>query len=133
MMVQMTGIGPAFGNFVHFTMFAGPGNDYSVSRYRTEMKRLYELLEKRLGQTPYLGGAEYTIADIATWPWTRNREAQGVKDADNPNLARWFKAIADRAAVKRALEKVGKITSARETASADDKDRLFGRGKFARA
>jgi GSH-dependent disulfide-bond oxidoreductase len=104
-----------------------------MSRYRTEMKRLYELLEKRLGDAPYLGGDEYSIADVATFPWTRNHDAQGVKWADHPNLARWFDAIASRPAVKRALDKVAQIKSAREVATDDNKDRLFGRGRYARA
>lgn len=133
LMVQMTGIGPMFGQAVHFTMMAPPGNDYSVSRYKSEMLRLYELIERRLGEVPYLGGEEYTIADIATFPWARSREANGVKDADHPNIARWFKAIAERPAVVRALAEIAKITSARETATQDNKDRLFGRGKYARA
>jgi GST-like protein len=133
MMVQMTGIGPAFGQYVHFTAMAPAGNDYSLNRYKTEMKRLYELLEKRLGQVPYLGGSEYTIADIATFPWTRNHEAWGVKDADNPNIARWFKEISARPAAKKMIEIISKITSSRETATEDNKDRMFGRGKYARA
>ena len=133
LMVQMTGVGPMFGQAVHFNMMAPPGNDYSVSRYKSEMLRLYELLEKRLGEVPYLGGQEYSIADIATFPWTRTREANGVKDADHPNIARWFKSIAERPAVVRALAEIAKITSARETATQDNKDRLFGRGKYARA
>jgi GSH-dependent disulfide-bond oxidoreductase len=133
LMVQLTGVGPAFGQTVHFKMMAPPGNDYSVSRYTTEMKRLYELLEKRLGETPYLGGMDYTIADIATFPWTRSHDNFGVKWEDNPNLARWFNKIAERPAVKRALEVVGKITSVRDTATEDNKDRMFGRGKYARA
>jgi len=133
MMVQMTGIGPAFGQTVHFKTMAPKGNDYAVSRYTTEMKRLYELLEKRLGQVPYLGGAEYSIADIATFPWTRSHDNFGVKWEDNPNLARWFNAIAERPGIKKALDVVGKITSARDTATEDNKDRLFGRGKYARA
>jgi GST-like protein len=132
MMLQMTGVGPNFGNYVHFKMFAPPGNDYALSRYTTEMLRLYDVLEKRLGQSAYLGGADYSIADIATFPWTRNREAWGVKDAEHPNIARWFKSIADRPAVKKALDIVGKITSDREKATDDNKDRMFGRGKFAR-
>jgi GST-like protein len=133
LMVQLTGVGPMFGQYVHFKVIAPPGNDYSAGRYTSEMKRLYELLEKRLGEVPYLGGSEYTIADIATFPWTRNREAWGVKDADHPNLARWFKTIAERPAVKKALDIVSKITSVRETATDDNKDRLFGRGRYARA
>jgi GST-like protein len=133
MMIQMTGVGPMFGQWTHFKLMAPKGNDYSVSRYATEVKRLFELLEKRLGEVPYLGGDEYSIADIATFPWTRNHDAQGVKWEDNPNLARWFNAISARPAVKRALEKVGKITSNRDAATDDQKDRLFGRGRYARA
>ena len=133
MMIQMTGVGPMFGQWTHFKLMAPKGNDYSVSRYATEVKRLFDLLEKRLGEVPYLGGDEYSIADIATFPWTRNHDAQGVKWEDNPNLARWFNAISARPAVKRALEKVGKITSNRDSATDDQKDRLFGRGHYARA
>jgi GST-like protein len=133
LMVQLTGVGPTFGQWTHFTLFAPKDNEYSMSRYRTEMKRLYELLEKRLGEAPYLGGDEYSIADVATFPWTRNHDAQGVKWADNPNLARWFDAIAARPAVKRALDKVAQIKSAREVATDESKDRLFGRGRYARA
>jgi len=134
LVLQVAGIGPTFGNFTHFNMFAPKaGNEYSFSRYRTEMKRLYELLEKRLGQVPYLGGDEYSIADIATFPWTRNHDAQGVRWEDNPNLARWFNAIAERPAVKAALAKIAVIKSNRETASDEQKDRFFGRGRYARA
>ena len=133
LMVQLTGVGPMFGQAVHFSMMAPPGNEYSTSRYKTEVLRLYELLNKRLGEAKYLGGDEYSIADIATFPWTRNREGMGAKDADHPNIARWFKEISARPAVVKALEKVGKITSSRETATPEHKDRLFGRGKYARA
>jgi GSH-dependent disulfide-bond oxidoreductase len=133
LMIQLTGVGPVFGQWTHFALFAPKDNEYSVSRYRTEMRRLYELLEKRLAEVPYLGGDEYSIADVATFPWTRNHDAQDVKWADHPNLGRWFDAIAARPAVKRALDKVAQIKSARETATDENKDRLFGRGRFARA
>jgi GSH-dependent disulfide-bond oxidoreductase len=132
LMIQLTGVGPTFGQFVHFSRFAPPGNDYSLSRHRTEMRRIYDLLETRLGACPYLGGAEYSIADIATFPWTRNHDAQGVKWADHPNLARWFEAIAARPAVIRALAKVDAIKSSREVATDEVKDRIFGRGRYAR-
>jgi GSH-dependent disulfide-bond oxidoreductase len=132
--IQLTTIGPMFGQWTHFKMFAPKtGNDYSMSRYNTELLRLYDLLEKRLGEVPYLGGAEYSIADIATFPWTRNHDPHGVKWDDHPNLARWFNEIAARPAVKTALDKVGKVASSRETATEDHKDRFFGRGKYARA
>jgi GSH-dependent disulfide-bond oxidoreductase len=132
---QTSGIGPIFGQFTHFKMFApkDTNNAYSMARYNTELKRLYEVMEQRLAKAPYLAGDEYSIADIATFPWTRNHDVQGVKWEDNPNLARWFKAIDERPAVKAALAKVGAIKSNRDTANDDQKDRFFNRGKYARA
>ena len=133
LMVQMANIGPAFGNFVHFNLFAPKPNDYSLTRYRTEMLRLYELLNTRLGQAKYLGGDEYSIADIATFPWTRNHAAQGVKIDTLPNFKRWFEELSARPAVKTMIAKQNDIKSSRETASEDNKDRFFNRGKYARA
>ncbi|MGB6467932.1 MAG: glutathione S-transferase N-terminal domain-containing protein [Xanthobacteraceae bacterium] len=135
LLFQTSNIGPNFGQFTHFKMFAPKDkyHSYSMTRHQTEVKRLYEVMEKRLGQSPYLGGADYSIADIATFPWTRNHDVQGVKWEDNPNLARWFKAIDERPAVKAALAKVAVIKSNRETANDDQKDRFFNRGKYARA
>jgi GSH-dependent disulfide-bond oxidoreductase len=134
LMIQLTGVGPMFGQWTHFKMFAPKtGNDYSAGRYNSELKRLYGVLEKRLGQAKYLGGDEYSIADIATFPWTRNHDAQGVKWDDHPNLARWFKSIEERPAVKAALAKVGAIKSNRDTASDEQKDRFFNRGRYAYA
>jgi GST-like protein len=135
LMFQMTGIGPNFGQFTHFKMFAPKNVDhsYSMSRHQTEVKRLYDVMEKRLAQSHYLGGDDYSIADIASFPWTRNHDVQGVKWEDNPNLARWFKAIDERPAVKAALVKIGAIKSHRDNATDDQKDRFFNRGRYARA
>jgi GSH-dependent disulfide-bond oxidoreductase len=133
LLIQLAGVGPMFGQWTHFKLFSPKGNDYSTGRYTSEIKRLYELLERRLGQAHYLGGDEYSIADIATFPWTRNHDAQGVKWDDHPHLGRWFNAINERPAVKAALAKVAAIKSTRETASEDDKDRFFGRGRYAHA
>jgi GST-like protein len=132
LMIQLTSVGPMFGQWTHFKLFAPKGTDYSMARYGSELKRLYELLEKRLAETPYLGGEEYSVADIATFPWTRNHDVQGVSWDGRPNLARWFGAISERPAVKAALAKIAAIKSTRETASDDDKDRFFGRGRYAR-
>ncbi len=132
---QTSSIGPMFGQFTHFKMFApkDQDNSYAMARYQTEVKRLYEVMEQRLAKSPYLGGDEYSIADIAAFPWTRNHDVQGVKWQDNPNLARWFKSIDERPAVKAALAKVAVIKSNRETANDDQKDRFFNRGRYARA
>jgi GST-like protein len=134
LMVQVTGVGPAFGNFTHFNLFAPkPGNEYSFSRYKTEMLRLYDLIDTRLGESKFLGSDEYSIADIATFPWTRQHQAQGAKIDQLPNFKRWFEEISARPAVKAAIEKVNAIKSSRDTATDDHKDRFFNRGKYARA
>jgi GSH-dependent disulfide-bond oxidoreductase len=133
LMVQMAGVGPMFGQFTHFKMFAPKDSgSYGLDRYQSEVKRLYGVLEERLGKSAYLGGAEYSIADIATFPWTRNHDAQNVPFTDKPNLTRWFDAISARPAVKAALAKLAQIKSNRETANDEQKDQFFGRGKYAR-
>ena len=135
LMIQVASVGPAFGNFTHFNLFAPkPGNEYSFSRYKTEMLRLYELLNTRLGQAKYLGGDEYSIADMATFPWTRQHEAHGAKierEAEPQALVR--RDLSARPAVKAMIAKQGDIKSSRETATDDNKDRFFNRGKYARA
>jgi GST-like protein len=134
LMIQLTGVGPTFGQVTHFNTFAPQtGNDYARSRYRSELLRLYEVLDQRFGVSAYLGGPDYSIADIATFPWTANHKMQGVKIEDHPNLARWIDAISARPAVQRALKKIDAIKSSRDTASDEDKDRFFGRGRYARA
>jgi GST-like protein len=133
LMFQVSSIGPVFGQFTHFKLFGPKDAAYSQSRFRTEAKRLYAVLEERLARSAYLGGDDYSIADIATFPWTRNHDMQGVSWEDHPNLARWFNTISERPAVKAALAKVALIQSNRETATDDQKDRLFGRGRYARA
>jgi GST-like protein len=132
LMIQVSTVGPMFGQFTHFRNFAPAGNDYGLSRYQTEVLRLYDLLENRLAASTYLGGPDYTIADIATFPWTANYKLQGIRLEAKPNLNRWCNAIAARPAVQRALKKVEAIRSSRETATEEDKDRFFGRGRYAR-
>src|ERR1700686_1210266 len=129
LMIQLTGVGPMFGQLTHFKLFAPPGNDYSLSRYQTEVRRLYDVLEARLAATAYLGGADYTIADMATYPWAANHQRQGVSFEDKPNLKRWHDAVAARSAVQRAARKVEAMPTSRDHAKADDVDRFFGRGR----
>src|SRR5215470_14996257 len=89
LLVQLTGVVPMFGQWVHFKMFAPKeGSDYSAARYTSELKRLYALLEKRLGEAKFLGGDEYSIADIPKFPWTRNHDDEAGKWDDHPNLER---------------------------------------------
>jgi GSH-dependent disulfide-bond oxidoreductase len=136
LMTQMSTVGPMFGQYVHFTRFAPAGNDYSKSRYFTQAVRVTEVIEQRLATVPYLAGSDYSVADIATFPWLRNIPGLIGPDAmaKLPNIARWVKAIDERAAVKAALAKVDAVraqTTAFDKAEAVTLDKVFGRGQFA--
>ena len=108
-MLQMASVGPMFGQHVHFSRFAPKGNDYGVGRYRSEVLRLFDLLEQRLTAQAFTGGSEYTIADMAFWPWVRNYELLGIDISSRPHVAAWVKKIGERDGIKRALAKVGAI------------------------
>jgi GST-like protein len=131
--LQVANVGPMAGQHVHFNKFAGPGNDYSASRYRTQVLNLFDVYEQRLSARPYVAGNGYTIADIASWPWLRNFELLAIDPAKYPTIKSWADKIASRDAVKRALAQVATLKSIRDKASDDQKDRFFGRGKYARA
>ena len=138
MLVQMTLVGPMFGQFVHFMRFAPKGNDYSLDRYRTQVRRALEVVDQRLGEAPFLGGASYSIADIATFPWARNIGALLGKAAevDYPKLMVWVETVAARPAVQRALAAVDDVrakTTQFDKAGAEAMDRLFGRGGYTAA
>ncbi len=132
LMIQLTTMGPMFGQRVHYRRFAPPGNEYSLSRYGTETHRLYDLVEKRLAERPYIGGSEYSIVDISCFPGLRNYALMDIEIGDRPNVKRYLETVGARPAVKTALAKVAEIKSARDTATEDAKDRFFQRGKYAR-
>jgi GST-like protein len=102
-MFQMGGIGPMFGQAHHFMRFAPEKIPYAIQRYAKEAKRLYGVIDRRLGEAAHLAGAEYTIADIATFPWVARHEWHGVSLAEFPNVKRWFEAIAARPAVAKGM------------------------------
>lgn len=102
LMFQMGSLGPMLGQTGHFRNSAPEPVPYAVKRYTTEAGRLFSVLDRRLGESEYLAG-EYSIADIACWPWVRPIERLGHGFQDYPNLERWFDAISDRPAVDRGL------------------------------
>ena len=102
-MFQMGGFGPMLGQAHHFRLYAPEKVAYGINRYTNEAKRLYGVINQRLSKSEFLGSSNYSIADIATWPWTRSHEKQGVDLADYPNVLRWYEAIEKRPAVKRAI------------------------------
>jgi len=103
LMFQMGSIGPMLGQAHHFRAYAPEPIPYAIDRYTNEANRLYNVLDVRLRGHEYLAD-EYSIADIAVFPWLRSHERQGVNMDDYPQVKRWFDAIAERPAVKRGLE-----------------------------
>lgn len=102
LMWQMGGVGPMFGQCHHFRQFAPDKIEYAIDRYTDEARRLYGVMEVRLGDQPYLAGA-YSIADIATYTWVARHEVQGVDLDEFPNVARWFDEISERPAVHKGM------------------------------
>lgn len=102
LMWQMGGVGPMFGQTHHFLRFAPEPVPYAIKRYSAETARLYGVLDQRLAAAEYLA-TEYSIADMATYPWVARHEWQKVDLSDYPNVARWFAAVGARAAVVRGM------------------------------
>jgi GSH-dependent disulfide-bond oxidoreductase len=105
LMFQMGGVGPMLGQAHHFRIYAPEKIQYAIDRYTNEAKRLYGVIDKQLLHNTYIAGSEYTIADIAIFPWLRSWKNQGIDWTDYPHAKRWFDAIAARPAVIRGVEK----------------------------
>ena len=128
LMFQMGSVGPMLGQAHHFRMYAPEKIEYAVSRYSNEARRLYGVIDRRLSQSAWLGGSDYSIADIATFPWLRSWQNQGVVLAEFPRLKAWFDKIAERPAVQRGV----KVLADRRRAITGDKEReiLFGNKQY---
>jgi len=129
-MFQMGNIGPMLGQAHHFRHYAPEPIPYAVARYTNEAGRLYGVIDRRLKERDYLAG-EYSIADIATFPWLRSWERQGQNIEDYPNLKRWFDAIAARPAVQRGLQVLAD-RSRTGPMDAKAKEVLFGATQYQR-
>ena len=123
---QMGGLGPMAGQYNHFGNYAPEKIPYAIDRYRNEVNRLFGVMDKRLADRAYLGG-EYSIADMASYPWVVPWERQGQNIADFPHLKRWLEAIAARDAVKRAYAKAKEVNpNPGGIRSAEERAILFG-------
>ncbi len=130
LMFQMGSLGPMLGQAHHFRLYAPEKSEYAINRYTNEAKRLYGVLDRRLAESAYLAGDEYSIADIASWPWTRSATNQGVDISEYPHFKRWFDAIAARPAVQKGVT----VLAAARKPITDEKARetLFGATQYAR-
>jgi GST-like protein len=123
---QMGGLGPMSGQNNHFSNYAVDKLPYAMDRYRNEVNRLYGVMDRRLADRPYLAG-DYSIADMASYPWVVPYERQGQKIEDFPNLKRWFEAIRARPAVERAYALVKEVNpNAGGIRTAEERAILFG-------
>ncbi|WP_395700870.1 glutathione binding-like protein [Aquabacterium sp.] len=128
LMFQMGGVGPMLGQAHHFRIYAPEKIPYAIERYTNEAKRLYAVMNRRLANSKYLGGGEYSIADIAVFPWLRSWKNQGIDWNDYPHLKGWFDEIAARPAVQRGVA----VLADRRKPLIDDKARsvLFGEQQY---
>jgi GST-like protein len=131
LMFQMGTVGPMLGQAHHFRQYAPEQIDYAVNRYTNEALRIYNVIDKRLGEVEYLAG-DYSIADMAVYPWVRLYERHGLDPAAVPNFARWLETIAERPAVQRGMEVLK--DERRPTTAMDEKAKeiLFGATQYAR-
>ena len=105
----MAHVGPMFGQANHFNNYAKDNIQYAKDRYNNEAVRLYRVLDNRLRESPWLGCDEYTIADMATYPWTKGHKDRGIDQAGFPHFMRWFAAMEARPAVQRNNEMATEI------------------------
>ena len=130
LMFQMGGVGPMLGQTHHFRLYAPEKIPYAIDRYSNEAKRLYGVIDRRLGHGAFIAGNAYSIADIAIFPWLRNWQGQGIAIDEFPNLKRWFDTIADRPAVQAGV----KVLADLRKPITGDKEReiLFGKTQYQR-
>jgi GST-like protein len=128
---QMGGLGPMAGQNHHFSNYAPEKIPYAIDRYVKETARLYRVLDTRLADRDFIAG-DYSIADMASYPWIVPYKNQGQDLADFPNLARWFAVMGARDAVKRAYAK-GKALNTAPTVTEESKKVLFGQDGRKRA
>lgn len=121
---QVGGLGPMAGQAHHFLKYAPQKVEYAMHRFRSETARLYKVMDKQLARHEYLAG-DYSIADIAAWPWVVRHDWQEQNLDDFPSVKRWFEAVGARPAVKRGVEAGAALQAAAQSMSDEDKKRLF--------
>lgn len=110
---QVAGLGPMAGQAGYFHVYAPEPVPFALERYTRELRRLYGVLDRQLEGRDYIAGGDYSIADIATYPWIVPHAGHGQNLADFPNLSRWFRALGERPALRRTYEGVEDVYARR--------------------
>ena len=126
LMFQMGHVGPMLGQAHHFRQYAPEKVPYAIERYTNEAARIYGVMDRRLAESEYFAGGEYTISDMAIYPWVVSYERQGQRMEDYPDLARWYETVGGRAAVRRALKVGEELRRPLEELDEGARERLFG-------
>jgi GSH-dependent disulfide-bond oxidoreductase len=128
LMFQMGGVGPMLGQNHHFRLYAPEKIPYAIDRYTNEAKRIYGVMDRRLQVSKFIATNQYSIADMAIFPWLRNWANQGMDWADYPTLKAWFDTINARPAVQRGVTVLADLRKP----ITDDKARevLFGKTQY---
>ena len=130
LMFQMGSVGPMLGQTHHFRLYAPEKLPYAIARYSNEAKRIYGVLDKRLDGREWVASDDYSIADIAIFPWLRSWQNQGIDWADVPHLKRWFDRVAARPAVQRGVEVLASLRKPFRTDA--EREVLFGAKQYER-
>ncbi len=139
LMFQMGTVGPMLGQAHHFRRYAPEKLEYAIQRYTNEASRIYNVIDKRLSEAAYLAGADYSIADIATYPWLVPHSMQGQSLDDYPHLKRWYEEIRNRPATQRGFavmaDVIERMRAQQAQQSQPDKEswnNLFGTKQYER-
>ena len=130
-MFQKGHIAPMLGQANHFRAYAPEQIPYAIDRYTNEAGRLYKVLDVRLGMSEYLAD-DYSIADMAVFPWLRSHERQGQDLDDFPHVKRWFEAIDGRPAVRRGLQVLSERQRKKTGFDEKESEILFGKTQYQR-
>jgi GSH-dependent disulfide-bond oxidoreductase len=128
LMFQMGGVGPMLGQAHHFRQYAPEKFEYAINRYSNEAKRLYGVMDKQLVSSKFIACNQYTIADIAIFPWLRSWENQGIDWADYPHLKKWFDLVGARPAVQRGVQVLAELR--RPITGDKEREILFGSTQY---
>lgn len=128
LMFQMGGVGPMLGQAHHFRIYAPEQVPYAVDRYTNEAKRLYGVMDRQLQSRTYIAGEDYSIADIAIFPWLRSWQNQGIDWADFPTLKAWFDRVGERPAVQRGVQVLADLRKGPPTPA--EKEVMFGKTQY---
>ena len=125
LMFQMGSVGPMLGQAHHFRQYAPEEISYAIDRYTNEAARIYGVIDRRLADKDYFIG-DYSIVDMAVYPWIVPYENQGQRLEDFPNLARWFERVSDRPAVQRGLKVGEELRRPLQEMDEESRNKLFG-------